>query len=295
MPHLGHVGPEIRHRRASLDGSSLHWAAAGDPDDPLVVLLHGFPEFWYGWRALLPRLGASRLAVAPDQRGYGESDRPAAVEAYGMDALVGDVLALADHLGKERFSVVGHDWGGVVAWALAMARPARLERLVVVNAPHPAIFARERRENPEQRAASGYIDLLVSPMAEATLAAGDFARMFDGLRTEAGEEWLDPDDRAAYREAWSRPGALTGMLNWYRAAELRSDGGGEVPTARVEVPTLVVWGERDRFLLPGNLDGLEERVDDLEVVRIPDAGHWVVHERTERVAGLVESFLEGAG
>lgn len=272
---------------------SLHYAAAGEPDAPLAVLLHGFPEFWYGWRELLPRLGADRLAVAPDQRGYGESDRPAAVDAYRLEALVGDVLGLADHLGKERFAVVGHDWGGVVAWALAMARPDRIERLVVVNAPHPAIFARERRENPDQQAASGYIDLLVSPMAEAALAADDFTRLFDGLRTEAGETWLDADDRAAYREAWSRPGALTGMLNWYRAAEPSSSGAGGFPTAPVEVPTLVVWGERDRFLLPGNLDGLEARVEDLEIVRIPDAGHWVVHERPERVGDLVEAFLAG--
>lgn len=274
---------------------SLHYAAAGEPDAPLAVLLHGFPEFWYGWRALLPRLGASRLAVAPDQRGYGESDRPAAVDAYRLEKLVGDVLGLADHLDKERFAVVGHDWGGVVAWALAMARPDRIERLVVVNAPHPAIFARERRENPDQQAASGYIDLLVSPMGEAALAADDFTRMFDGLRTEAGETWIDADDRAAYREAWSRPGALTGMLNWYRAAEVSSSGGGRVPAAPVEVPTLVVWGERDRYLLPGNLDGLDERVEDLEVVRIPDAGHWVVHERPERVGELVEAFLAGPG
>ncbi len=274
---------------------SLHYAAAGEPDAPLAVLLHGFPELWYGWRELLPRLGASRLAVAPDQRGYGESDRPAAVGAYRLENLVGDVLGLADHLGKERFAVVGHDWGGVVAWALAMARPDRVERLVVVNAPHPAIFARERRENPDQRAASGYIDLLVSPMGEAALASDDFTRMFDGLRTEAGETWLDAADRAAYREAWSRPGALTGMLNWYRAAELSSSGAGKAPAAPVEVPTLVVWGERDRYLLPGNLDGLDERVEDLEVVRIPDAGHWVVHERPERVGELVETFLAGSG
>lgn len=287
------MGSSIRHARAKLNEIEIHYAAAGEPDARLVVLLHGFPEFWYAWRTLLPRFGERFLAVAPDQRGYGLSEKPEAVEAYGVGALAGDVLDLADHLGKERLSLVGHDWGGVVAWAVAMARPERLDRLVIVNAPHPAIFVRERRENPDQRAASGYIDLLVSPMAEAALAANGFARLFDGLRTETGETWLEPADRDAYRRAWSRPGALTGMLNWYRAAGLRSDGGGEIPTAEVRTPTLVIWGERDRFLLPGNLDGLEERVEDLEVVRVADAGHWVAHEDPERVGRLVESFLGG--
>lgn len=287
------MGPSIRHQRAKLNDIEIHYAAAGDPDAPLVVLLHGFPQFWYAWRALLLRLGQRFLAVAPDQRGYGLSEKPDSLEAYDLRVLIRDVLDLADHLGKERFSLVGHDWGGVVAWRMAMARPDRLDRMVIVNAPHPAIFARERRENPAQRAASGYIDLLVSPMAEAALAANGFIRLFDGLKTETGGTWLDAADREAYREAWSRPGALTGMVSWYRAAGLRSDGGGETSSDAIRTPTLVIWGERDRFLLPGNLDGLEERVEDLEVVRIPDAGHWVVHEEPERIGGLVESFLGG--
>lgn len=293
----------IRHDRVDLGDVELHVAAAGDPDAPLTILLHGFPEFWYMWKDLLAALGGDRLAVAPDQRGYARSDKPGAVEAYRIEALVADVAGLADRLGKERFTLVAHDWGGVVAWALAAALPDRLRGLVAINAPHPALFARERRESPAQKEASAYIDLLVSPMAEAALAAGDFARLFDGLRGEDGASRLSDEDREAYREAWSEPGALTGMVSWYRAAGLSSGGGSEAPAGpreggagapagRIEVPTLVLWGERDRYLTPGVLDGLEDLVDDLEVVRVADAGHWIVREKPELVRRAVEGFLD---
>lgn len=282
----------LRHERARLDEIELHWVAAGDPDAPLAILLHGFPEFWYGWKDLLADLGADRLAVAPDQRGYGTSGKPADVEAYTIDRLAGDVLALADRLGKERFDLVAHDWGGVVAWALAGARPDRVRSLVAINAPHPALFARERRENPAQREASAYIERLVSPGAEGALAADGFALLHAGLRTEDGGSWMDADDRVAYEAAWSEPGALTGMVHWYRAAD-RTPGPAAVATP-VEVPTRVIWGERDRFLLPGVLDGLDDLVADLEVVRVPDAGHWIVHERPGLVGRAVRGFLDRA-
>lgn len=292
--------PVIRHAFADVDGIRLHYAASGDPDGELVLLLHGFPEFWYMWKDVLVDLGRDRLAVAPDQRGYNLSDRPDGVDDYRIDRLTGDVAALADRLGKDRFALVGHDWGGVVAWALAMARPERVEKLVVVNAPHPAIFARELATNPDQREASAYMNVLRSPAAEGVLSADGYAVLVaDILDPGVREGWLTEADRAAYLEAWSRPGGLTGALNWYRAAEIGPPAPGEetrtVPeraAALVRVPTLVIWGERDNYLLPGNLDGLENLVPDLIVRRVPDAGHWIVRERSDRVRAWIRDFLE---
>lgn len=292
--------PEIRHAHAETNGVRLHYAAAGAPDDRLLLFLHGFPEFWYAWRRQLRFFGDGYLAVAPDQRGYNRSSKPAEVEAYRIEILVGDVLALADRFGKERFVVVGHDWGGMVAWSLALARPERLEKLVVVNAPHPAIFRRELATNPEQRKASEYMSAFQYSEAEEALEADDFAAL-DSILVEGIEQgYFTEEDREAYLEAWSRPGALTGMLHWYRAAGVHP--GAVEPTGHepgdgeewiVRVPTLVLWGEEDRYLLPGNLEGVEEYVPDLELRRVPDAGHWIVHQKPDLVNGAIREFLEG--
>ncbi|HUP19698.1 MAG TPA: alpha/beta hydrolase [Gemmatimonadota bacterium] len=289
MTPSGGAGPEVRHVEVDAGDVALHCAVAGDPARGLVVFLHGFPEIGYAWRRLLADLGADHLVAAPDQRGYGLSDKPADVETYRIDRLVADVAAVADHFGKERFALVGHDWGGVVAWAFAAARPERLEKLVVVNAPHPALFARRLAADPAQQKASAYMELLRSPEAEKVLAADGFA-LLDGpiLQRGVAEGWLTETDRAAYREAWSRPGALTGMVNWYRAAGL-SAAGREPPA--VEVPTLVIWGTGDRYLLPGNADDIEAAIPAARVRRVDDADHWVVHQRPALVGGWIREFL----
>jgi len=213
--------------------------------------------------------------------------------------MVEDLRALADHLGRQKFVLVGHDWGGVVAWAFAIAHPERLERLVIVNAPHPAIFEREIRENPAQQNASRYMLTFRSPEAEAILSADNYARLIEVLSRDLGDRFT-PADRAAYLDAWSRPGALTGGLNWYRAAGVGPPAGGGAPAPSlagdatrltVRVPTLVIWGERDQALLTGNLDGLERFVPDLTIERISDGSHWVVHEHPERVNRLIRDFL----
>lgn len=289
MTPSGGAGPEIHHVEVDAGDVALHCAVAGDPARGLVVFLHGFPEIGYAWRRLLADLGADHLVAAPDQRGYGLSDKPADVETYRIDRLVADVAAVADHFGKERFALVGHDWGGIVAWAFAAARPERLQKLVVVNAPHPALFARRLAADPAQQKASAYMELLRSPEAEKVLAADGFA-LLDGpiLQRGVAEGWLTETDRAAYREAWSRPGALTGMVNWYRAAGL-SAAGREPPA--VEVPTLVIWGTGDRYLLPGNADDIEAAIPAARVRRVDDADHWVVHQRPALVGGWIREFL----
>lgn len=276
---------------ADVNGVRLHYVEEGK--GPLILFLHGFPEFWYAWKDLLPELGRDRRAVALDMRGYNLSSRPEAVDAYGIPVLVEDVRAVAEQLDAERFVLVGHDWGGVVAWAFAAAHPELLEKLVIINAPHPGVFARELANNPEQQKASAYFNLFTSQAAEATLSQNDCA----ALQQFVLGTWANGSDRQKYLEFW-RTG-LTGGLNYYRAARLKSPGGGEkadttglqaVP-GTIEVPTLVIWGEKDVALLLGNLDGLDEYVRNLQIVRVPEAGHWIVHEQPAKVIDAMRLFL----
>jgi len=285
------------HAYAEVNGIRLHYVTEGR--GPLVLFVHGFPEFWYAWRSQLREFGRDHQAVALDMRGYNLSAKPADLAQYRVPHLVEDLRGLAAHLGHERFVLVGHDWGGVVAWAVAIAHPERLQRLVIINAPHPAIFDREIRENPAQQTASRYMLTFRSAEAEAILAANDYARLVEILSRDLGDRFTAAD-RAAYLEAWSQPGALTGGLNYYRAAGVgppAGDGaparsfGGDVARMTVRVPTLVIWGEQDRALLTGNLDGLERFVPDLTIERIPDGSHWVVHQHPERVNRLIRDFL----
>jgi len=285
--------PELKHETVEANGIRLHAARAGD--GPLVLFLHGFPEYWEMWRPFLEHFGArGRCAVAPDMRGYNLSDKPAGVEAYKAKHLIADVLALAAHYTREPFVLVAHDWGGAVAWGLALAQPERLARLVMINSPHPYIFWRELTRNPAQQKASEYMLLFRSAKAERVLSENGYARLLGAFSD------LDPQARAALVEAWSRPGALTGGLNYYRASALYPPAPDDPGAARlqleakdfiVRVPTLVVWGERDTALLPGCLEGLDEVVPDLKLVRVPDATHWVAREKTALVIEEIETWM----
>lgn len=293
--------PEIEHVTLPGDGIRLHCARAGR--GPLILFLHGFPESWEAWRDQLAWFGArGRLAAAPDQRGYGRSDKPGEVALYRMRHLVEDVRRLAAALTSEPFVLVGHDWGGGPAWAFAHAHPQLLSHLVVVNSPHPYTFWRELTTSPAQQAASAYMLALRAADAERRLSEDGFRRLWDLAFGGGWGPGVAPPDRARLVEGWSRPGALTGALAWYRASPLYppspSDPGAAALTLRpeqftVQVPTLVLWGERDRALLPGCLDGLEACVPDLRVIRVPDASHWIVHERPELVNGAIERFVTG--
>jgi pimeloyl-ACP methyl ester carboxylesterase len=288
---------------AGVDAAAL--AAAGA--SRLIIFLHGFPEFWYAWREQLVEFGRDYFAVAPDMRGYNLSSKPAEVERYEISQLVGDVRALVEHLqpshaGAKKCVLVGHDWGGVVAWAAAIACPDVVEKLVIINSPHPGIFQRELAENPAQQQASQYMLVFRSPEAEALLSANNFAAMQDSILSEGLRQgYFSEADRLAYVEAWSQPGALTGGLNYYRAAKIGPPSGTgdeasrmklNFPSLDVKAPTLVIWGERDPYLLTGNLNGLDRYVRNLRVERIPDGTHWVVHEKPALVNSLIRSFLE---
>jgi pimeloyl-ACP methyl ester carboxylesterase len=293
----------IIHEDVTVNGVRLHVARAGR--GPLILFAHGFPEFWYAWRRQLAEFASDHLAVAPDMRGFNLSEKPEAVAAYQTGEIVGDIAGLAEHYGAERFTLVGHDWGGAAAWRFAMVHPERLDRLVIINAPHPALFLRDLTADPAQIGASQYIRLFRSAEAEETLAADDYRwleRFAFGMMS--GGEAFDDQDRAAYREAWRQPGALTGGLNWYRASPFEvpeegaaADAAPRLDPARygVRVPTLVIWGERDQALLPRLLEGLDEYVPDLRLERVSDASHWVVHEKPELVNRLIRRFITATG
>jgi pimeloyl-ACP methyl ester carboxylesterase len=285
---------QIEHGHAEGDGVRLHYARAGV--GPLMLFLHGFPEFWYGWRKQLTEFGRDHLALAPDQRGYNLSDRPVGVAAYRIDRLVADVAAIVRRFASGPMVLVGHDWGGAVAWSFAIQHPELVERLIILNAPHPVLMQRHLAGDPEQAAASQYMRRFRKADAEAWLAADDFARLRDFAFGDLG---LSEVELQHYREAWAQPGALTAMLNWYRATPLRPpapDGSDGPPVLQakdflVDVPTLVVWGERDAFLRPALLEGLEAFVSDLTVVRLPQAGHWLAHEAAKKVNDAIRDYL----
>jgi pimeloyl-ACP methyl ester carboxylesterase len=281
-----------REGYAEVNGVRLHYVQAGK--GPLILFLHGFPEFWYAWKDLLPEFAKDHTAVALDMRGYNLSSMPDIVNAYQIPILVEDIRALAEKLCAKRFVLVGHDWGGVIAWEFAAAHPEMLEKLVIINAPHPAVFARELANNPEQQKASAYFNFFNSPLAEAALSQNDYA----GLQQIVFGTWTKDEDRNKYLESWKR--GLTGGLNYYRAAGLKSPVGGErtdmshfpVPKNAITVPTLVIWGEADTALLSSNLDGLDEYVKVLQIKRVPKAGHWIVHQQPVTVIQSMRRFLQ---
>jgi pimeloyl-ACP methyl ester carboxylesterase len=282
--------PGVEALRLRTNGIELHAVAAGPPDGPLVVLLHGFPEFWYGWRRQIAPLAVAGLRIlAPDQRGYNLSDKPAGVAAYCLDPLADDVLGLADALGHERFAVVGHDWGGVVAWHLAARNPERVERAAVLNAPHPATVRDFMRAHPSQALRSWYAAFFQTPLLpEWALGAAEFAWLRASLvRTSRPGTFLDADLRR-YRDAWAQPGALTAMLNWYRALPRHA---GAPRRGRIRVPVRVIWGDRDPFLDRGLVEAGLALCDRGDAFHIADATHWVQHEEPERVNGLLAEFL----
>jgi pimeloyl-ACP methyl ester carboxylesterase len=293
--------PGFRSEVAQVNGINIHYVATGA--GPLIIFLHGFPEFWFQWKRQLTDFGRDYLAVAPDMRGYNLSDKPEGVGQYELSHLMEDVGGLARHLGHEKFCLVGHDWGGVVAWSFAIACPERVEKLVVINAPHPGLFAMLLREDPAQQRASQYMMMLESEKAEDVLSASNFA-VLDRLLLSRGLKncIFTEQDRESYLDAWRQPGALTGALNYYRAARLSpfESGGTEEPFGffasplselTVKVPVLVIWGEQDLALVPRNLEGLPELVPDLTIKCFPDATHWVTHEKPDAVNACIREFL----
>lgn len=299
---VGAAPAAIESKFADVNGIRIHYAEAGS--GKLVLFLHGFPEYWYQWKPQLEDLGQNFRAVAPDMRGYNLSSIPADISAYKIRTLVEDVRALAEHLGHRKFVLVGQDWGGIVAWAFALYYPERLEKLVIMNAPHPAIFERELRDNPAQQHASQYMLLFNTPDAEKVLEEGNYASLVyhvlsEGLKTGYTTE----DEQKKYLSIWNDGRTITGGLAYYRAARigppmkpgdpwiLKKHFAADLPTLQVKVPTLLIWGMQDPYLLAGNLSGLGAYVSDMQVKLFPDTGHWVNRAKAAEVNAAIREFV----
>jgi epoxide hydrolase 4 len=279
------------HREAVVNGVRLHYVEAGA--GPLVVLLHGFPEFWYSWRQQIgPLVAAGFHVLAPDLRGYNLSDKPPGVHAYRVESLTADVAGLIRHVGESSAAVIGHDWGGVLAWLLPLHHPEIVQKRIILNAPHPAALRRELHRGIGQLARSWYIFFFQLPLLpEALMRAGDFAllrRMLTRQPIRPGA--FTTDDVARYRQALAQPGALTAAINWYRAA-FRCPPQPEVDDVPCAVPTLLIWGQRDAYLGSRLTEGLEQWAPNLRMERIPNASHWVQNDAPERVNELMIEFL----
>jgi pimeloyl-ACP methyl ester carboxylesterase len=281
----------VDHREITTNGVRLHIVQAGPPEGPLVILLHGFPEFWYGWRNQIEFLAEAGYRVwVPDQRGYNRSEKPQEIDAYRVDLLAADIIGLIDASGRERASVIGHDWGGGVGWRLAGAYPQRLDRLVVLNMPHPAVFRNQLRTSLRQLRKSFYILLFQIPrLPEARLRAGDWRLAERTLRDSSHPGAFTAEALALYREAWSQPGAMTTMLHWYRAAIQRPPAPLEDP--HIRVPTLLLWGAQDRFLGQEMAQPSIDLCLHGELVFLEESTHWIQHEEPVRVNALIQAFL----
>lgn len=276
-------------RICEVNGVKLHVIEAGERDGPLVILLHGFPDFWWGWRAQIEALVAEGFRlVVPDMRGYGPSSKPGGVAAYDLDALAADVAALADFYGRATFRLAGHDWGGIIAWHVAHRFPGRVERVAILNAPQPDTFMRYVRRHPTQMLRSSYAALFQLPwLPERVLQAGNFAFLRRALQRSSRPGTFSAAGLERYVEAWSAPGALTAMINYYRALARRP----RRALPRIEPKTLLIWGERDVFLEPGVAKASLKRCTRGQGMFLPNAGHWVGLEEVAAVnAALIEFF-----
>ena len=290
-------------RRLPLStGITLNVALAGPADAPPVILLHGFPESHRTWGIVAPLLADRFRLIMPDLRGFGDSDLPQDVAAYSTDTLIADLFALADAVGVDRFALVGHDWGGAVAWAAALRGNPRIERLAIINSPHPAIFQRSIISDNAQRAASQYIRAFRDPSMEARIEAMGFSAFFDkSFAPHVDLAAIAPEDRAQSIADWSRPGALTAMLNWYRASLIVVPAMGEAAAVpdwvtrgvpKLTIPVRIVWGLDDKALLPLQLAGIGEVGDDVEVVPLTGVGHFAPWQAPKQVAEALGGFLE---
>ncbi len=290
---------ELQYGTAPVNGVDLHYARAGT--GPLIVFLHGFPQFHYAFRSQLQEFGADHLAVAPDQRGYNLSSKPQDVHSYGIWPAVEDLRGLVEHLGYERFVVVGHDWGSLVAWGFALHHPDMLRALISLGGAHPGVLDRAQREDDEQIGASQYLLGLRRPDAIEAIAANDFAALEQAL----DHGFFSEEDREAYRRSWRVPRAIESALHWYQVEGIAppdrdgTPGRGnycpDVAPLYVDVPTMVIYPEADPYVRPASHAGLEHYVANLTFRPVPDGTHWIAEQRPELVNRYIREFLAAQG
>jgi pimeloyl-ACP methyl ester carboxylesterase len=293
LPPLGSDGrTEVREGYAEVGDVRLHYVEAGD--GPLIVLLHGFPEFWYGWRLQIKPLAAAGFrVVAPDLRGYNLSSKPDGVAPYAADQLAGDVRGLIQERGAESALLVGHDWGGTAAWATAMNHPEVVDRLAILNAAHPRRLQQGLR-SPHQLRKSWYFFYFQLPGLPEHHVRADGWQFFQDFLGDARPPYT-PEEIERYVEAWAQPGAAAAMINYYRAAVRQSPKRAAAQLRPISAPTLVIWGQRDSYLGPELAEPDHEDVPNLDrVERLPDASHWVHHDEPEQVTQLLIDFFAPA-
>ncbi len=292
----------MEQRRVPLStGVELDVWTLGDPANPPIIFLHGFPESHRTWTHQMAGIAERFYCIAPDQRGYARSSKPADVSDYRISLLTADVFALADAMEIECFTLAAHDWGGAIGWAAALSRPDRIERLIIANAPHPYIYQKTIIENLDQRQAAQYIRSFRGDALERRITENGLDWFFDhSFMRYLDADAVSAEARAAYMDEWSQPGALTAMFNWYRASPTDVPAMDEVvttteflqkPFPKLHIPTLIVWGMKDPALLPCQLDGIEEYVPNATIVRIPDAGHFSLWEAPDATTKAIQYWL----
>lgn len=301
MDYIRSMTPEITCRTRFFDtapGIRLHAQVCGPEDAPTLLFVHGFPEFWYAWRRQLPEFARDYRCVAIDLRGFNVSSQPLDVPSYKASLLIADLRAVISELGAPVHAVVAHDWGGAVAWGLAAQHPELMKKFVVLNSPHAIMFANALATDPEQQAASQYMNWLRRPGSEAVLAENGYERLLAMLGS------LTDEERAAYVACWQR--GLTGGCNYYRVSPIYPDTPetpGRIAAVaaalkpeqfRVTVPMQIIWGTGDRALRPSLIDGIEAHVPNLKLHRIEGAGHWLAQENASEVNATMRAFLSAA-
>jgi pimeloyl-ACP methyl ester carboxylesterase len=288
---LSHVTATIHLERAPTNGITLNVAQAGPAEGQLLILLHGFPEFWYGWRKQIPALAHAGFCVwAPDQRGYNLSDKPTSARDYTLDKLAADIAGLIAASGRRRAVVVGHDWGGAVAWWLAANSPELVERLIILNVPHPLVMRRLLLTNPRQLLRSWYMFVFQLPrLPEWSARRNHWQGVVRAMKASSRPQAFTDNDFERYRQAWSQPGAYSSMLSWYRA--IFRYGVPRPKNRRILPPTLVLWGDQDRFIRPEAADASLALCDTGRLIRYQAATHWLQHEEAADINQQIANFV----
>lgn len=293
----------MRTHEFQIEGKSFHALTAGDPEKPLLLFLHGFPEYSGAWAHVIQQLENNWFCVAPDQRGFGKSWRPEGVEKYQMRHLSADIIAMIDHFGGGKAAaLIGHDWGASVAYATAMRAPDKIDRLIVINGVHPVPFQNALAKGGAQSIASKYIEWLRAENSEKALVREDFGAMFSLFSAKMDMGWMTPKLADDYKAVWGGVEGVRAMVNWYRAsAILVAKEGMPIPAAdlpqwrledlRIKMPHLLIWGLKDTALLPECHEGLEDLCTDLTRVEIEAGDHWVIHQNPKRIANEIRDFL----
>lgn len=279
----------ITEKSYAVNGIQLHVAEAGESTGKVVLFLHGFPEFWYAWHQQLPFFAAQGYrAVAPDQRGYNLSSRLSGVKAYTLSNLTADIAALIRQLTSEKVILVGHDWGGGVAWQMAQSYPDLIQQMVILNMPHPKVFTNFLRKNPKQMLKSWYTGFFQIPVLPEIISSAFYYKLLEQTMIQtARKNTFSSADISQYKKAWRQKGAITAMINWYRAFKYNPATAAEP----IAIPTLLIWGKEDTFLDAEMAPLSVDKCLSGKLVFIPDATHWLHHERPNEVNQLILNFI----